>query len=188
LIVNGVLDGLTSNHKRLVQLILALLVLSCPVLAATEQMPVSKTYGGIIDISAPLTDEPPPLNDEKFEPLLVIRTQHEYEGLLRRIPTEGISQGSPAPKNDAPLLHKPQIDFTKQMLVVVVRASMDAPEIRSVVRKDGKIVIRTEFSDNSLPRPYGTGTYSAVLIALSTAKVVVEATERAKEKHEEPQP
>ena len=168
-------------------MILALLVLTCPVLVATEQISVTKTYGGIIDIFAPLTDEPPPLNGEKYEPLLVIRTQQEYADLLRRIPKEGISQGSPAPKNDDPLLQKPQIDFTNKMLVVVVRASMDAPEIRKVIRKNGTIVIETELSDNSLPRPYGTGTYSAVLIPFSRDKVIVQATER-KEKDDEPQP
>jgi hypothetical protein len=153
--------------------------------AATEQIPVTKTYGGIIDISARLADdEPPPLNGEKFEPLLVIRTQQEYADLLRRIPIEGISQGEPAAKNEDSLLQKPQIDFTNKMLVVVVRASMDAPLIRTIIRKDGMFVIETELSDNSLPRPYGTGTYRAVLIPFSRDKVIVQITERKKREDE----
>lgn len=163
------------------------MLLSCPALADSESISVLRTHGGIIDISAPRTDEAPPTNNEKCKPLLVIRNQHEYEDLLRRIPTQGISQRSPAPKNDDPLLHKPRIDFTKLMLVVVARASMDAPKIRRVIRKEGKIVIDAEFPDNSLPRPYGTGTYSAVLIPFSKEKVVVQARESGKKDDETPQ-
>jgi hypothetical protein len=49
------------------------------------------------------------------------------------------------------------------------------------------IVVETEVSDNMQSRPYGTGTYRAVLIPLSRGKVIVQTTER-KEKDEQPRP
>jgi hypothetical protein len=50
--------------KKLKHLILALLLLSCLALSAAEQIPVIKTYGGIIDIYARLTDDEPPQSSD----------------------------------------------------------------------------------------------------------------------------
>jgi hypothetical protein len=45
-------------------LIVAMMLFSSPAVAGSEAISVHKTYGGIIDIAAPLTDEPPPVNFE----------------------------------------------------------------------------------------------------------------------------
>lgn len=164
------------------------LILATPVRANSNEIPVSKVYTGIIDISAPFTGDLPPENDEEFEPLLVIRTSQAYDDFLKRIPVMGVSQGSPRPRNDDPLLQKPKIDFTRQMLVVVVQASMDGPEIRTVRRSAGKIVLMVEFPDNGLPRPYGTGTYQAVLIPSAKEEVVVQTVETKKNQEPQPEP
>jgi hypothetical protein len=157
--------------KRNVSILLILTYVTVPilVLAESEELPVFKTYCGIIDILGKF-------DVEQFEPLLVIRTEQAFADFLSRIPTE-TPYPSSAPANDDSLLQNPDIDFDKQMLVVVVRASTNTPIIHSVMRYDGRVVIETEFPLHARSRLWGMGTYSAVLIPLAKEEVVVQSIE-----------
>ncbi|MGB0744303.1 MAG: hypothetical protein ACPGSB_07230 [Opitutales bacterium] len=176
--------------KQLSCLLLALSIVTFHSACATdvEQIPVTESYGGNIDIFAPLvlddagniqTEDFP---NEKFEPLLVIRTEQDYSDFLGRIPNKQVGKGPAAAKNNDPMLQKPKIDFTESMLVVLTRAGLFAPEIKKVTRKDGNIVVEAEeYPDFAEARPYGTGSYSAVLIPHSKGKVTVQITEKKME-------
>jgi hypothetical protein len=103
----------------------------------------------------------------------VIRDQDGYDALVETLPKHRIQMKQPAPPNDDPLLQKPPIDFSREMLIVVFRHSMYyGPKIKRVLRgRDGALIVEIlhERPEGVMPMASraDVGTYEAVVVPRS---------------------
>ena len=147
-----------------------------PAPAPTTELTIEERWSGAIAV------------DERAEPdpiaVLVIRDDAAYDELVARLPATRIQKRQPAPPSDDPLLARPPIDFTTDMLVVVVRAfTLDRPAILRVAH-DGTRVVVTHDAASTPPgaRPFGIGGYAAARVprrdgaaVLATPRVIEDA-------------
>ncbi len=125
-----------------------------------------REWTGRILLSASLPGEP------VQEPTpLVIRDQAAYTAFLERLPRYKIQKKAPAPPSDDPLLKRPHIDFSKQMLLVLIRADSMyvAPRLKEpAVDMDSRLVVLKHLpplGDTQMHAARGdVGMYHAVLI------------------------
>ncbi len=92
----------------------------------------ARTYGGRISV-------PPPPEVTSF----VVRDDASYDALLARIPKTNIQKKQPADPNNDPLLTRPAIDFTGEMLVVAVCGTFYCPITLKEFRIEGDTLIVT---------------------------------------------
>lgn len=52
----------------------------------------------------------------------MLRTQQDFDAFVQRVPRTQVSMTNPPPRNDDPILQHPSVDFSKNMVVVVLRA------------------------------------------------------------------
>jgi len=100
----------------------------------------------------------------------VIRDQAGYDALVATLPKRRVQMKQPAPLNDDPLLKKPKIDFSRQMLVVAIRHSMfHGPKIRRVLLVRGRELIVEILHESpegimAMASRSDVGTYEAVVV------------------------
>lgn len=119
-----------------------------------------KTYQGFI------------YTDETGQVTQVIRNQAQLDKFRKRIPSELPSMKRPAPPNNDPLLSD-TFDFSREMLVVAGRGDNLSARPRLLKIKDGDH-LETVWSLPEKPpeaKPYGWGTYSAVVVPASNKEV-----------------
>lgn len=106
----------------------------------------------------------------------VIRDQAGYDALVAALPRRRIQMKQPAPLNEDPLLQKPTIDFTRQMLVVATRRSMfHGPKIKRVLLIRGKELIVEILHESpegimAMASRSDVGTYEAVVVSRADEK------------------
>jgi len=114
----------------------------------------------------------------------VIRDQAGYDALVATLPTYRIQMKQPAPPNDDPLLKKPKIDFTRQMLVVAIRHSMFyGPKIKRVLLARGRELIVEILHESpegimAMASRSDVGTYEAVLVPCADEEPVFRVEKR----------
>lgn len=150
------------------------------VIAQQNLIEVVTKYRGRIATS------PLPAPQEGFELLpfakeTVIRNQDEYERFVARLPKmEPLNTKGDDHPNDDPLLKKPAVDFTRNMLLAVARESMYLPpEITRIVVSDKNVLVYTEEDPGetaNYQQEGGLGTYCAVVVARTDKPVVFRKT------------
>jgi hypothetical protein len=135
-----------------------------------ESLPVSIKYQGVINPMAEfyLDDQLKPVSPCPSQG--VITNQKDYDLFVGRIPAKVPfrTKGDDHP-NDDPLYKKPPIDFTKQMMIMVVqKASMyRSPDITSVALSDESLqvtYIMPDLQQYAGAQENGNGTYCAVVV------------------------
>lgn len=105
-----------------------------------------------------------------------VKNDAEYDAFIAQIPTKRIQMRQPAPDSDDPMLKRPAIDFSSQMLVVVRSSSLyEVPEIVKILdRGDEREVVYTIPPVENLYdccQPGATGRYAAALVARTEGEV-----------------
>ncbi len=105
---------------------------------------------------------------------IVIRDEAAYRAFVERIPTARVQMRQPAPPSDDPLLARPVIDFTREVIVAVVRPlTVSAAPALSLAMVDGTLQVR--YTAPPIPpeaRPYGIGAYAALRISRPPGPIV----------------
>ncbi|MBN2444559.1 MAG: hypothetical protein JXJ04_24570 [Spirochaetales bacterium] len=134
---------------------------------------IIKTYKGMI--SAGYDED---FNVRKLEPL-VIKTEEDYDNFISLIPEFEMTPVSPAPKSDDPLLKKPDIDFTKEMILVIFSYDVNTfipCEITAVTIQNNVMKVDAEYADpdevDSVQKIIDYGLYFAVVVPLFNGEVI----------------
>lgn len=92
-----------------------------------------------------------------------------YHAFVERLPKHRIQMKQPAPPSDDPLLRKPAVDFTRDVLVVAVRWHMyEGPRITHVTPNGDTLQVAVDIADGGrkvLASRADVGTYQAVRVA-----------------------
>lgn len=121
----------------------------------------------------------------------VILDQTGYQALLAALPERRIQMKQPAPPSDDPLLKRPEIDFTRHMLVVAVRRSMfHGPKISRVSLLRGReltVEILLVSPDGIMPMASrdDVGTYEAVVVPRAEEKAAFRVVKKTMKDSEE---
>lgn len=151
--------------------------LSLPVRVDESAVRILAKYQGVIHTRADffLDDDGKPTSPLPDQ--IIIKSQADYDRFVARIPasvplaTKGADHA-----NDDPLRKKPVIDFSQNMMIVVVQkeSMYRCPDIISITRPDGGLVVTYAMPDL---RQYagaqedGNGTYCAVIVPRSDGAV-----------------
>jgi hypothetical protein len=142
-----------------------------------------KVYHGIVSLDMRLEWRDGPT--EEYEALTVIRDDVGLREFLQEIPATTVSRTRPAPPNDDPLLKGLSIDFENELLIILRRNSMSHPVCTAIWRHNAIQQVVVEYPDEPYARPYGTGTYTALLVDKFDGVTVLR---RAGASHEQPRP
>jgi hypothetical protein len=90
---------------------------------STASLPLPERWEGII-----WTRYDPQTLQAAAPESLIIRDEAAYQALIERIPRYQIGKSEPVPPSKDPLLRRPPLDFTREMLLVAIRGdSMYVP-------------------------------------------------------------
>lgn len=142
-------------------------------LSSTLSIAIKSKFRGVASINFdPLT------NRESNRTPMVIKDQKNYHQFISLIPKQQIGKRNPMPVSTDPLLKKPAIDFTKEMMLVVFRHGTIAipPEIVSIHKQGAKMIVNIAHpplgNSQLSSRPHGIGTYCAVIISKFAGKII----------------
>lgn len=107
---------------------------------------------------------------------LVLRNPAAYAAFIDRLPRKRIQMKSPAPPSDDPLLKRPVVDFSKQMVIVVLRDDMYVGPQIVAARPTAtglrvEVVLPNPAATRGAARMAGIGTYHAIIVARVDGKV-----------------
>lgn len=101
---------------------------------------------------------------------ILIDSDKDLDGFRERIPQNRPTKKQPAPANNDPLLKHGEVDFSKHVLFVVTRNQTISayPEFLGTEDSGDDVVLRFRIPEPPPEaRPYGWGTYRAVLLPRS---------------------
>jgi hypothetical protein len=138
-------------------------------MSAPANPSILQTWGGTINLGVH------DLGMEDSGPSTV-SNDAEYDAFIAEIPTKRIQMRQPAPDSDDPMLKRPPVDFSTQMLVVVRSRSIHLfPEIVEVLDKgaEREVVYTIPSVENlsMMSQPGGVGRYAAALVARTEGEV-----------------
>jgi hypothetical protein len=122
------------------------------------EVPTSQRWGGLVRLQPGVA---PPKQDT-----FVIRDDDAWQIFLDRIPRERVQMKQPAPPSDDPLLARPPVDFTRDMVVVVILGdTLDRPGIERVVLEGDVLHVTYVLpAPGRGARPLGIGSYAAAVV------------------------
>jgi hypothetical protein len=106
----------------------------------------------------------------------ILDNQEDLEQFRKRIPKQIPSKKKPAPPNEDPLLESGRIDFQKNILLVVTRGqTLSAyPVLENIEESEEQVVLLFDLPEPPPEsRPYGWGTYRAVLLPVQNKQYKV---------------
>ncbi|MCB0360181.1 MAG: hypothetical protein KDD44_11110 [Bdellovibrionales bacterium] len=163
-----------SRREWVEMLVVSLLCSQClgaPASVGAESIAVQQRYSGQYHSEVGFS-----LGKERPFPPRVIRSEKEFRLFKEGLPEYAVTKMRPAPKNRDPLRNASPIEFSKSMLLVVFNTHSGAPpEIASVEEREAEIVVRFfRFAPDACAMcadASGTGSYAAVLVPASRARV-----------------
>ncbi|MCB9563735.1 MAG: hypothetical protein H6709_23800 [Kofleriaceae bacterium] len=145
---------------------------------ATDELTIAQRWAGAIHTDA----------DAPGLEVHAIRDADAYRAFVARLPERRIQMKQPAPPSRDPLRAGPAIDFTRDMLIVAVRAETLQPaEIARVTRDGDRLVVDVVVAPQPpAARPDGVGAYAAVrvphaggAVAVATPRLITDAADLA---------
>jgi hypothetical protein len=139
---------------------------------------VHHSYTGQVSLPSPAPNEP-----AADLPMRVIRDAASFEQLVRMIPVTQITKRRPSPPSDDPLLERPDIDWSKHMMVVVFRANTMyvPPKLERPRQQNGKLVLELSHpplgDTANAAAMMGIGTYCAIVIDRFDGDVALRAVD-----------
>ena len=137
--------------------------------SAAGQVTFKKIGGGMVHLAVKSPGSPAPSGTGKVRTVRVLRDEKSYKSFISGLPKKTITKG-PGKPNPDPLLKSPNVDFTKDMVVLVEYDFMwSTPKVKKVHEKDGKLWIQAEFKmpEAIMQHAGGVGSYTAIVVPRS---------------------
>lgn len=150
-------------------------------LATAQDVPIITKYKGRI-YTDPIPSPDANVKEAAFEKETVITNQTQYNLFVSRLPlVEPLNTKGDDHLNDDPLLKKPIVNFSNNMVIAVTRDNMYLPpEItHAVISNDTLIVQYTEEELGEVAnyqQEGGLGTYCVAVIPKSDKKIIFKVT------------
>jgi hypothetical protein len=137
-----------------------------------ELVEAARVFTGIVNLEMSVDSM-----EEVFEPVTVIEDEAGFQKFVGEIPSKRVSRTNPAPENKDPLLTGAPVDFEKEMMIVLRWNCMTPPVCKMIRRRAQKQEVWVEYARDDLPRPYGTGAYTALVTDRFAGETVIRQME-----------